>query len=180
MYFLIAIEEGTHFVQGPSLSTCQLMLHNSVCLLYKTLSSFPEKMANWVFSPPYSRVLFAEFWWENEDKTILQHKYFLPSAEPVSRCCNIVFLYGFCSCPPHLGSRLKSTLFSCRPDHPSGAVWSLLWVFPSSHQDPQCNHLCRNQYWKRKQTVAAAAGLWKGRGEEFDQLCYDGAGARFC
>lgn len=54
--------------------------------------------------------------------------------------CN-VFLFGFGSCPPHSGCGLRSKLFSCRPDHPSAAVHTLLWAFPSSHWDSQFNHL---------------------------------------
>lgn len=45
------------------------MLHNNVCLLQKTVSSFPEKMVNWVSSPHYFWVLFADFCWEDEVKT---------------------------------------------------------------------------------------------------------------
>lgn len=115
------------------------MLHNNVRLLQKTVSSFPEKMVNWVSSPHNFWVLFDDFCWEDEVKTILQHKYFL--AEPVSCCCNVVFLYGSCTFPLHLGYGLRSTLFSCKQEHPSGAVQSILWGFPSSHQDPQINQL---------------------------------------
>lgn len=128
-------------------------------------------------SPHYFWVLFAEFCWEDEVKSILQHKYFL--AEPVSCCCNVVFLYGSCSCPPHLTRGLKSTLFSCRQDLPSGAVRSLLWGFSvpigtlnltTSLQESvlkeKSNNGCSSRAVKRQRRRVWPALLWWSR----DQL----------